>query len=164
MAIFDLHLASPPSAPTLSKTPFRYTPSLAPPHTPRQGRRISWPEATCADSGKKYRTSSAFVDRVEHVSSDSVSSAVACAAQCQKPALKSNMPPKRSLKGPPRADFGAPKTPRVPISELRKLPETLPDSSSEPLRTSNSPNQAEVAPERDGPRFATTSWPSLTYT
>ena len=51
--ILVTHLASPPSAPTLSKTPFRYTPSLAPPHTPRQGRRISWPEATCADPGKK---------------------------------------------------------------------------------------------------------------
>ena len=46
---------------------------------------------------------------MEHVSSDSVSSAVACAPQCQRPALKSKMPPKRSLKGPPRADFGAPK-------------------------------------------------------
>ena len=61
-----------------------------------------------------------------------------------------------------RADFGAPKAPREPISELRKLPETLPDSSrmhpGAPLRTRTSPNQAEVAPERAGPRFPTTSW------
>ena len=57
-----------------------------------------------------------------------------------------------------RADFGAPKTPQEPISELRKLPETLPDNSQKhpgaQLRTRNSPNQAEVAPERAGPRFS----------
>ena len=63
-----------------------------------------------------------------------------------------------------RADFGAPKAPREPISELRKVPETLPDNSQKhpgaQLRTRNSPNQAEVAPERAGPRFPTTSWAS----
>ena len=44
----------------------------------------------------------------------------------------------------PRADFGAPKAPREPISEIRKLPETLPDSSrmhpSAPLRAWNLAN------------------------
>ena len=57
-----------------------------------------------------------------------------------------------------RADFGAPTAPREPISELRKVPETLPDSSQKhpgaQLRTRNSPNQAEVAPERAGSRFS----------
>ena len=57
-----------------------------------------------------------------------------------------------------RADFRAPKAPREPISELRKVPETLPDNSQKhpgaQLRTRTSPNQAEVAPERAGPRFS----------
>ena len=67
-----------------------------------------------------------------------------------------------------RADFGAPKAPREPISELRKLPETLPDNSQKhpgaQLRTRNSPNQAEVAPERAGPRFPTTFLAPWTFT
>ena len=62
----------------------------------------------------------------------------------------------------PRADFRAPKAPREPISEQRKLPETLPDGSEmHPgvlLRTRNFPNKAEVARERARPQFPTTSW------
>ena len=44
----------------------------------------------------------------------------------------------------PTADFGAPKAPRGAISELRKLPETVPNGSRRhsgaPLRTRNPPN------------------------
>ena len=50
-----------------------------------------------------------------------------------------------------KADFGAPKAPQEPISELRKLPETVSDSSrmhpGAPLRARTSPNQAEAAPD-----------------
>ena len=67
-----------------------------------------------------------------------------------------------------RVDVGAPKVPREPISELRKLPETVSDSSrmhpGAPLRTRTSPNQAEVAPERAGPRFPTTFLAPLAFT
>ena len=56
-------------------------------------------------------------------------SAIACAPQCQRPALKSNMPPKWSLKGL-----------REPISELRKLPESrFRSSESSPKRSRTAP-------------------------
>ena len=68
----------------------------------------------------------------------------------------------------PRVHFGAPKAPREPKTQLRKLSETLPNSSwlhpGVPLRTWNSPKQAQVAPERAGPRFPTTCWTSLSFT
>ena len=65
VGIFGLHLASPPSAPTLSKTPSQHPFASTAPHASPGSADTRWPAATAADPEKKSWLSTADPRLVE---------------------------------------------------------------------------------------------------